>query len=85
MVPFPPQLTFPARLDTRAEFHRVIVRAGAEGLKAYSTGNQRSSRVMSLAGANALLALPIKQPGGLDALNVGDEAEAIIIGELQMY
>jgi gephyrin len=72
-------------LDPRAEFHRVIVKAGAHGLKAFSTGGQRSSRVASLAGANALVALPARTNGGPTKLAVGEVADAIVIGELEMY
>jgi gephyrin len=72
------------RLDPRVEFHRVIVKAGEEGLLATSTGGQRSSRVASLSGANGLVQLPIKSAGGPDRLEAGSYANAVIIGELQM-
>jgi gephyrin len=72
------------RLDPRVEFHRVIVKAGEEGLLATSTGGQRSSRVASLSGANGLVQLPIKSAGGPDRLEAGSYADAVIIGELQM-
>ncbi|OAX43361.1 hypothetical protein K503DRAFT_847231 [Rhizopogon vinicolor AM-OR11-026] len=72
------------RLDPRVEFHRVIVKAGEEGLRAMSTGGQRSSRVASLSGANGLVQLPTKREGGPDRLEVGSYADAVIIGELQM-
>ena len=72
------------RLDPRPEYHRAIIRVAAEGLKAYSTGGQRSSRVASLKGANGLVALPPRVEGGAGKLEVGDYVEAIIIGELQM-
>ncbi|KAG1892013.1 MoaB/Mog domain-containing protein [Suillus subluteus] len=72
------------RLDPRVEFHRVIVKAGEEGLLATSTGGQRSSRVASLSGANGLVQLPTKKEGGPDRLEAGSYADAVIIGELQM-
>nr|VWO96104.1 N/A [Ganoderma boninense] len=72
------------RLDARPEYHRAIIRVAPEGLKAYSTGGQRSSRVASLKGANGLVALPPRVEGGASKLEVGDYVEAIIIGELQM-
>lgn len=72
------------RLDSRVEFHRVIVKAGEEGLRATSTGGQRSSRVASLSGANGLVQLPTKREGGPDRLEAGSYANAVIIGELQM-
>ncbi|KAG2073679.1 hypothetical protein BDR04DRAFT_1094696 [Suillus decipiens] len=72
------------RLDPRVEFHRVIVKAGEEGLRAMSTGGQRSSRVASLSGANGLIQLPRKREGGPDKLEAGSYADAVIIGELQM-
>lgn len=71
------------RLDPRVEFHRVSIQASAEGLKAYTTGGQRSSRVASLAGANGLIVLPAKAEGGPDELKAGETAEAILIAELQ--
>ncbi|KII94617.1 hypothetical protein PLICRDRAFT_185708 [Plicaturopsis crispa FD-325 SS-3] len=78
------QLHDSMRLDARTEFHRVIIRAGTEGLQAYSTGGQRSSRVASLSGANGLVILPPRVEGGPVKLNVGDLVEAVVIGEIQM-
>ena len=71
-------------LDPRVEFHRVTVVAGSEGLKAYSTGGQRSSRVASLAGANALVILPATADDGPRELRSGEMVDAILIGELQV-
>ncbi len=60
----------------RVEYHRVLVRCGKEGgLLAASTGTQRSSRVGSLASANALLVLP--QEGWLEK---GEMCEALMMG-----
>ena len=72
------------RLDPRVEFHRVIVKATSEGLKAYSTGGQRSSKVASLSGANALVQLPILREGGSSNLPAGEWVDTVIIGEIQM-
>lgn len=70
-------------LDPRMEFHRVIIRAGETGLKAYSTGGQRSSRVASMSGANGLVVLPQRKPGGPQRLETGELVDAVFIGELQ--
>lgn len=67
-------------LDTRPEFHRAQLRPNYEGtLLAYSTGGQRSSRAVSLSGANALIALPPKESGGRVELGKGEMVEAILI------
>lgn len=71
-------------LDPRVEFHRVIVKATPDGLKAFSTGGQRSSRVASLSGANALVQLPILQEGGPSQLRAGAWVDTVIIGEIQV-
>ena len=70
-------------LDPRVEFHRVIIRAGSEGLKAFSIGGQRSSRVASLSGANGLVILPAKTADLPLRLEVGTMVDAVVIGELQ--
>ena len=70
------------RLDLRVEFHRVAIQIAQDGLRAYSTGGQRSSRVASLAGANGLVQLPALVEGGPKVLQAGEWAEAIVIGEL---
>jgi gephyrin len=63
----------------RVEYHRVVVRATREGaLVATSTGMQRSSRVGSLASANALLELPQED----SVLEAGDSCEALMMGPL---
>lgn len=64
----------------------MTIRAEVDGLKAYSTGGQRSSRVASLAGANGLVQLPPRVEDGPAALLAGEVADAVLIGELQtMY
>jgi molybdopterin molybdotransferase len=59
----------------RTEYQRVtLVREGAE-LVAFSTGSQSSSRLLSLAGANALVRIP---PGG-EGIPAGTVVEAVIL------
>ena len=68
------------RLDKqRPEFHRATVAAGKDGLlHALSTGAQRSSRVGSFKGANALLCLPAG--GGMT--DESDKVEALLMGKI---
>ena len=70
------------RLDPdRPEYHRVVVRWEASqqgGLVAASTGNQASSRLLSLRSANALLELP----RGEGLLAAGSSVSALLIGDL---
>jgi gephyrin len=70
-------------LDPRTEFHRVVIRAEQDGLKAYSTGGQRSSRVASLSGVNGFVVLPPQAVTGLSKFEVGAEVEVVVIGEIQ--
>ncbi|GAB7361611.1 hypothetical protein MBLNU230_g1663t1 [Neophaeotheca triangularis] len=63
----------------RAEYHRVLIRVGADGvLRALSTGGQRSSRIGSFKGANALLCLPAKD----EVLGKGEKIDALLMGKL---
>ncbi|KAL2130681.1 hypothetical protein VTI74DRAFT_6094 [Chaetomium olivicolor] len=68
-------------LDTsRPEYHRAIVSVGKDGvLSATSTGGQRSSRVGSMKGANALLCMP----SGPEPLLKGAKVEALLMGSLR--
>ncbi|MCJ1268308.1 hypothetical protein MMC22_008196 [Lobaria immixta] len=68
------------RLDAqRPEYHRAIVDARADGLlHATSTGGQRSSKVGSFKGANALLCLPCRE-GWLEK---GQKVEALLMGRV---
>ena len=68
------------KLDAkRNEYHRVVVTARDDGqLYATSTGSQRSSRISSFKGANALLCLPA-QAGSLQK---GEKADALLIGKI---
>jgi molybdenum cofactor synthesis domain-containing protein len=59
----------------RTEYHRVTLRRDGADLVAYSTGSQSSSRLMSLAGAHALVRVP---PGG-QGLKTGSAVEALIL------
>lgn len=77
------------RLDSRPEFHRVWVAFGAADgrLHAWSTGGQRSSRVASAGGANAVLCLPAKDSAGgkrgaLGVVPKGESVEAILWGQV---
>lgn len=76
----------PVRLDSavrcdasREEYHRVIVSANSgadsDGLWALSTGGQRSSRIGSFKGANAL----VKLPAGRGTLERGSKVEALMM------
>lgn len=62
----------------REEYHRVIAsaRGGSAELYALSTGGQRSSRIGSFKGANALL----KLPAGGGVLEKGSKVEALMMG-----
>lgn len=63
---------------SRQEYHRVAIVAKEDGLYASSTGGQRSSRIGSFKGANALLILP--QGGGTIAK--GEKMEALLMGPI---
>lgn len=69
------------KLDTeRSEYHRVIVTVQKDGsLIAESTGGQRSSRVGSLKGANALLCLPTTSK----VLPKGSQVQALLMGPVR--
>ncbi|HET8626130.1 MAG TPA: gephyrin-like molybdotransferase Glp [Thermomicrobiales bacterium] len=63
----------------RPEFQRAVVRQGPDGrLVATTTGAQASSRLASLLGANALLALPARR----EPFAAGEEVEALLTGPL---
>jgi gephyrin len=70
-------LTHSIKLDpSRPEYHRAVVVVREDGrLYASSTGGQRSSRVGSLARANALLELPAQK---------GELGEGEVVGALMM-
>ncbi|KAK4175318.1 putative Gephyrin [Triangularia setosa] len=65
---------------SRPEYHRAVVTVSKDGrLLATSTGEQRSSKVGSMEGANALLCMP----AGPEALKKGERVEALLVGELR--
>lgn len=68
------------RLDKgRPEYHRALVVTKADGLLyASSTGGQRSSRIGSFRGANALLCMP----QGQGSLKKGEKVDALLMGKL---
>jgi molybdopterin molybdotransferase len=74
--------TLPVRLDydarataDRTEFQRVTLKREGNDLVAQSTGSQSSSRLMSLAGAHALVRIP---PGD-QGIKAGSIVEAVIL------
>lgn len=71
-------------LDPRLELHRSVLRAEKDGITAYSTGGQRSSRVASLCGANGLVIVPAKVEGGPERIEAGGTADAFLIGEVHI-
>ncbi|GAB1319107.1 hypothetical protein MFIFM68171_09317 [Madurella fahalii] len=77
----PVTLSHDFHLDkSRPEYHRAIVSVGSGGtLYAASTGGQRSSRVGSLKGANALLCMP----SGPEPLRKGAKVEALLMGNIR--
>jgi gephyrin len=75
----------PLRLDPyRPEYHRAVIRwepslhEGCGGFLADSTGNQASSRLLSMRSANALLELP----QGEGTLPAGTIVTALLIGDI---
>ena len=68
------------RMDpARAEYHRALVTAKADGLlHASSTGGQRSSRIGSFKGANALLCLPAAK----GSIGKGDKVDALLMAKI---
>ncbi|GAA5915002.1 hypothetical protein JCM8208_005026 [Rhodotorula glutinis] len=80
----PVQLTSTVPLDPRPEYHRVLVRPSrATGtLQAFSTGGQRSSRTVSLAGANGLLELPAASEADGREKREGETVQCVLAGEM---
>ncbi|KAL1591384.1 hypothetical protein SLS60_011997 [Paraconiothyrium brasiliense] len=68
------------RMDKgRPEYHRAVVAVAEDGgLIASSTGGQRSSRIGSFKGANALLCMP----AGEGSVKRGDRVDALLMGKL---
>lgn len=65
----------------RPEYHRAVVSVTKDGtLSAVSTGGQRSSKVGSLKGANALLCMP----SGPEPLRKGSKVDALLMGDVRV-
>ena len=60
----------------RTEYQRVTLRREGRDLVAETTGSQSSSRLLSLAGAHAL----IRVPAGDQILKAGTIVEAMVLG-----
>ncbi|KAI8052291.1 molybdenum cofactor biosynthesis protein [Syncephalis plumigaleata] len=77
------RLTHDIQLDSRPEYHRAVVEVAEDGAGfiATSTGDQRSSRMASVRGANALLQLPLASEQAR-SLSKDDLVEALIIGRI---
>ena len=72
----PVRLSYHARASAdRTEYQRVTLRREGQELVADSTGSQSSSRLMSLAGAHAL----VRVPPGDQGFKAGSVVEAIIL------
>jgi molybdopterin molybdotransferase len=70
------RLGFEARaVGDRTEYHRVTLHREGRDLVAQTTGSQSSSRLMSLAGAHAL----VRVPPGAQGLKKGSFVEALIL------
>ena len=64
----------------RPEYHRAVISVGKDGvLRATSTGGQRSSKVGSMRGANALLCMP----AGPEPLKAGAKVDALLMGSIR--
>jgi len=73
----PVRLAYDARPSAdRTEYQRVTLRREGLELVAHSTGSQSSSRLMSLAGAHAL----VRVPPGDQGIKSGSVVEAMILG-----
>jgi molybdenum cofactor synthesis domain-containing protein len=72
----PVRLAYDARATAdRTEYQRVTLRREGHELVAETTGSQSSSRLMSLAGANAL----VRIPAGDQGIKAGTTVEAMIL------
>ena len=67
------------RSPDRPEYQRFEVRWSGGRLMARSTGIQRSSRLLSLVGANAFLRV---EPG-IDQIPAGSRVDVLLVGEIQ--
>ncbi|CAG9316696.1 CNX1E [Blepharisma stoltei] len=64
------------KLDSRPEYHRVIVAWDGSEFKAVTTGSQASSRLLSASKANALLMLPKSSPS---LSSISGKVQAILV------
>jgi molybdopterin molybdotransferase len=72
----PVRLAYDARASAdRTEYQRVTLRRDGGELVAETTGSQSSSRLMSLAGAHAL----VRVPAGTQGIKAGSVVEAMIL------
>ena len=72
----PVRLGYDARASAeRTEYQRVTLRRENDDLVAETTGSQSSSRLLSLAGAHAL----VRIPAGDQAITAGSVVEAMIL------
>jgi molybdenum cofactor synthesis domain-containing protein len=72
----PVTLAHDAPPTDRIEYQRAVVRVDGEGrLVASTTGNQASSRLASLVGANALLVIPPRE----ETYRAGERVEALLL------
>ncbi|KAJ1563778.1 hypothetical protein HK096_011069 [Nowakowskiella sp. JEL0078] len=72
------------KLDSRPEFYRAVLKVNDEGtgFVAQGTGNQRSSRMMSLRSANSILVLPGRSDS-LEEIKKGELVDALLLGPIQ--
>jgi len=63
----------------RTEFQRAFATAQGGGYAATTTGFQGSGRLLSMAGANVLIKLPV----GRGDFQQGEHVEALVIGEIR--
>ena len=78
------QLDADIKLDHRPEYHRAVLdwQHPVDGVPlAISTGNQLSSRLLSMRAANVLLKLP-GASAECQRLNKGDIVDAVVISQL---
>ncbi|KAI9033258.1 hypothetical protein DFJ74DRAFT_168536 [Hyaloraphidium curvatum] len=75
------QLAHDVRLDPRPEYQRAFVGFEGGSLVSSTTGVQRSSRMLSMKGANALLVLPAIE-GDKKSLAKGSTVDAMLISAL---
>jgi hypothetical protein len=80
------RLTHDIRLDQqRPEYHRVTIQRSPDGpFEVTTTGNQRSSRLMSCRDAQALLVLPVGTSAKPKAL-IGESYPVLLLSDLRSF